>query len=54
LLNLSWMNIQGLHNKPKAEVHPGYLLTGPKYEEEEFHVEVVSTYYGQFCYLSSY
>jgi hypothetical protein len=25
----------GLHNKPKAEVHPGLKLTGPKKEEEE-------------------
>jgi hypothetical protein len=25
----------GLHNKPKAEVQPGYLLTGTKEEEEE-------------------
>jgi hypothetical protein len=23
-----------LHNKPKAEVHPGHKLTGPKEEEE--------------------
>jgi hypothetical protein len=23
------------HNKPKAEVHPGQKLTGPKEEEEE-------------------
>jgi hypothetical protein len=25
----------GLHNKPNAEVHPGYKLTGPKEEEEK-------------------
>jgi hypothetical protein len=25
----------GLQNKPKAEVHPGHKLTGPKEEEEE-------------------
>jgi hypothetical protein len=25
----------GLHNKPKAEVHPGHKLTGSKEEEEE-------------------
>jgi hypothetical protein len=25
----------GLYNKPKAEVHPGHKLTGPKEEEEE-------------------
>jgi hypothetical protein len=25
----------GLHNKPKAEVHPGHKMTGPKEEEEE-------------------
>jgi hypothetical protein len=24
-----------LHNKPKAEVHTGHKLTGPKEEEEE-------------------
>jgi hypothetical protein len=24
-----------LHNKPKAEVHSGHKLTGPKEEEEE-------------------
>jgi hypothetical protein len=29
------MKCLGLHNKPKAEVHPGYKLTGPKEEEEE-------------------
>jgi hypothetical protein len=27
----------GLYNKPKAEVHPGHKLTGPKLEEEEEH-----------------
>jgi hypothetical protein len=26
-----------LHNKPKAEVHPEHLLTGPKEEEEGVH-----------------
>jgi len=25
----------GLHNKPKAGVHPGHKLTGPKEEEEK-------------------
>jgi TPP-dependent pyruvate/acetoin dehydrogenase alpha subunit len=26
----------GLHNKPKAEVHPGHKMTGPnEYKEEE-------------------
>jgi hypothetical protein len=25
----------GLHNKPKAEVHPGHKVTGPKEKEEE-------------------
>jgi hypothetical protein len=25
----------GLHNKPKAEVHPGHLLTSPKEEEKK-------------------
>jgi hypothetical protein len=29
-----------LHNKPKAEVHPGHMLTGPKEEEEEEHIPV--------------
>jgi hypothetical protein len=29
------MECLGLHSKPKAEVHPGHLLTGPKEEEEE-------------------
>jgi hypothetical protein len=29
------MECLGLHNKPKAEVHPGHQLTGPKEEEEE-------------------
>jgi hypothetical protein len=24
----------GLHNKPKAEVHPGHKMTGPKEEED--------------------
>jgi hypothetical protein len=25
----------GVHNKPKAEVHLGHMLTGPKEEEQE-------------------
>jgi hypothetical protein len=29
------MECLGLHNKPKAEVHPEHLLMGPKEEEEE-------------------
>jgi hypothetical protein len=29
------MECLGLHNKPKAEVHPGHKLTVPKEEEEE-------------------
>jgi hypothetical protein len=29
------MEYLGAHNKPKAEVHPGHKLTGPKEEEEE-------------------
>jgi hypothetical protein len=29
------MECLGLHNKPKAEVHRGHMLTGPKEEEEE-------------------
>jgi hypothetical protein len=28
-----------MHNKPKAEVHPGHILTGPEEEEEEFHIK---------------
>jgi hypothetical protein len=35
LSNLCQMKCLGLHNKPKAEVHPGHKLTGPKEEEEE-------------------
>jgi hypothetical protein len=34
LLNRCWMECLGLHNKPKAEMHLGHLLTGPKEEEE--------------------
>jgi len=26
--------VLGLYNKPKADVHPGHKLTGPKEEEE--------------------
>jgi hypothetical protein len=40
------MECLGLHNKPKAEVHPGYKLTGPKEEEEEevwTQITVIST-----------
>jgi hypothetical protein len=29
------MECLGLHNKPKAEVHPEHLLTDPKEKEEE-------------------
>jgi hypothetical protein len=29
------MECFGLHSKPKGDVHPGHLLTGPKEEEEE-------------------
>jgi hypothetical protein len=29
------MEYLGSHNKPKAEVHLGYKLTGPKEEEKE-------------------
>jgi hypothetical protein len=31
------MECLGLHNKPKAEVHPGHKVTGPK-EEEDYHI----------------
>ena len=30
VLNLCWTVCLGFHNKPKAEVHPGHKLTGPK------------------------
>jgi hypothetical protein len=40
LLNLC-IEYLGLHNKPKAEVHPGQELTGPKEEEEEEEEEVL-------------
>ena len=33
-MNLYWLEYLWLHNKPKAEVHPGHKLTGPKKEEE--------------------
>jgi hypothetical protein len=29
------MKCLGLHNKPTVEVHLGYMLMGPKEEEEE-------------------
>jgi hypothetical protein len=29
------MNYLGLHNKPKAEVHPERMWTDPEEEEEE-------------------
>jgi hypothetical protein len=29
------MEYLGLYNKPKAEVHPGHKLTGPKEEDGE-------------------
>ena len=32
LMNLCKMNYLGLHNKPKAEVHPEHMRTGPKEE----------------------
>jgi hypothetical protein len=35
------MECLGLLNKPKAEVHPGHKLTGPKEEEEEEVLRVV-------------
>jgi hypothetical protein len=35
------MECLGLHNKPKAEVHLGHKLTGPK--EVEVEVEVKQT-----------
>jgi len=30
LLNVYWLEYLGLHNKLKAEVHPGHKVTGPK------------------------
>jgi hypothetical protein len=38
LLNLRWMECLGLHNKPKAEVHPEHLLTDPKEKEESAYI----------------
>jgi hypothetical protein len=32
------MECLGLYNKPKANVHPGHKLTGPKEEEENGHL----------------
>jgi hypothetical protein len=32
-----------LHNKPKAEVHLGHLLTGPK-EEEQYSIPLYFRY----------
>jgi hypothetical protein len=32
----------GLHNKPKAAVHPGHKRTGPKEDEDESAVQVRS------------
>jgi hypothetical protein len=31
-----WLEYLGLHKKPKAEVHPGHRLTGPKEKEEAY------------------
>jgi hypothetical protein len=36
--------VAALHNKPKAEVHPGHKLTGPKEEEEELSLLLCLTY----------
>jgi len=36
LSNLCGTECLGLHNKPKAEVHPGHKVMGPKEEEEIF------------------
>jgi hypothetical protein len=36
------MEYLGLYNKPKAEVHPGHKLTGPKEEEEAARLSVKS------------
>jgi hypothetical protein len=40
------MECLGLHNKPKAEVHPGHKLTGPKEEEEEESSQISQMYIG--------
>jgi hypothetical protein len=32
--HLKEVTVPHLHNKPKAEVHPEHVLTGPKEEEE--------------------
>jgi hypothetical protein len=37
------MECLGLHIKPKAEVHPGHKLTGPKEEKEEAEEEEHTT-----------
>jgi hypothetical protein len=34
-LNLCWLEYLGLHNKPKAAVHPGHKRTDPKEDEDE-------------------
>jgi hypothetical protein len=35
------MKCLGLHNKPKAEVHSGHKLTGPKEKEEEEELQLL-------------
>jgi len=42
------MNYLGLHNKPKAEVHPEHMQTGPKEEEEEEEEEEASRWVPAF------
>jgi hypothetical protein len=43
----------GLHNKPKAEVHPGHKLTSPKEEEEEEEEGKPKTYtpFNVYCHF---
>jgi hypothetical protein len=43
------MECLGLHNKPKAEVHPGHELTGPKEEEEELQ-DLTQVSLDNFCF----
>jgi len=42
------MNYLGLHNKPKAEVHPEHMQTGPR-EEEEVVVVAVVFHFSSVC-----
>jgi hypothetical protein len=39
------MECLGLHNKPKAEVHPGHMMTGLKKEEEEVIMDEIEFFF---------